>query len=141
MCTFLISGMRQAQYCRPYSIPLCDQMNAILKLRRFPRSRCFQIGNTGSKLEENIGISQITQLSIVNWAIIMCNVLIFAYTLGHGMQTRRNPLRVFLFFFFIYSNKILPNIFTVYNTYNTYFTILQGRIPPGSKSPCLPQGD
>jgi len=41
-------------------------------------------------------------------------------------------------FFF---NKILPNIFTVYSTYNNYFTILQGRIPPGSKSPCLAQGD
>ena len=37
-----------------------------------PRSRCFQMENTGSKLEENVGISQITELSIVNWAIVMC---------------------------------------------------------------------
>ena len=47
-------------------------MNALLKHSGFPRSRCFQIENTGSKLEENTGISQITEISIVNWAIMMC---------------------------------------------------------------------
>ena len=40
-------------------------------------SRCFQIKNTGSKLEENIGISQTTELSIVNWAIVMCTFSFF----------------------------------------------------------------
>ena len=33
-------------------MPLCDQMNAVLKYSGFPRSHCFQIENTGSKLEE-----------------------------------------------------------------------------------------
>ena len=88
--------MRQVQYCRYYSIPLCDELNAVLKHSGFPRSRCFQIQNTGSKLRENTGISQITELSIVNWAIIMCAFFIFARTFGHGTQTRRNLLRIFL---------------------------------------------
>ena len=61
-----------------------------------PRSRCFQIENTVSKLEEYTGISQITELSIVNWAIIICTFLTFAHTFGHGAQTRRNLLRIFL---------------------------------------------
>ena len=47
-------------------------MIAVLKHSRFPRSSCFQTENTGSKLEENVGISQITELSTINWAIIMC---------------------------------------------------------------------
>ena len=71
-------------------------MNAVLKYIGFPRSRCFQIENTASKLEENIGISQIIELLIVNWAIIMCTFLIFAHTYGHGTQTGRNLLRIFL---------------------------------------------
>ena len=71
-------------------------MNAVLKHSGFPKSRCFQIENTGLKLEENTGISQITELSIVNWAIIMCILLIFTYTFGHGTQTRRNLLKIFL---------------------------------------------
>ena len=90
MGTFLISCTRQVQYCRHYSIPLYDQMNAVLKQSDFPRSRCFHIENTGSKFKENTGISQIPELSIVNWAIIMRNFLIFAHTFGHGTQTRRN---------------------------------------------------
>ena len=58
-------------------------MNAVLKRCALPKSRCFQIENTGSKLEENAGISQITKSSIVNWAIIMCSSFIFAHTFGH----------------------------------------------------------
>ena len=54
--------------------------------QQIPRSRCFQIENTGSKREENIGISQITELSIVTWAIIICTSLISAHTCGHGKQ-------------------------------------------------------
>ena len=50
-------------------------MNTVLKHSGFPRSRCFQIENTGSKLDENTGIIQITELSIVSWAIIMCTFL------------------------------------------------------------------
>ena len=61
-----------------------------------PRSRCFQIANTGSKLEESTGISQRPELSIVNWAFMMCTSLIFAHTFGHGTQTRKNLLRIFL---------------------------------------------
>ena len=95
MCTFLITCARQVQYCRYCSIPLCDQMNAVLKHSGLPRSRCFQIENTGSKLEENTGISQIMELSVVNWAIMMCTFLIIARKLGHGTQTR-NLLRIFL---------------------------------------------
>ena len=76
MCTFLICT-RQVEYCRYYNIPLYDQMIAVLKHSGFPRSCCFQIENTDSKLEENIGISQITELSIVNWAIIMCTFFDF----------------------------------------------------------------
>ena len=34
---------------------------AVLKHSGFPRSRCFQIENSGSKLEENIGMNQITE--------------------------------------------------------------------------------
>lgn len=55
-------------------------MNAVLKRCALPKSRCFQIENTGSKLEENIGISQITEVSIVNWAIITRN---FSILLAH----------------------------------------------------------
>ena len=84
MCAFLISCTRQVQYCRYYSIPLCDQMNAVLKHSGFPRRRCFQIENTGSQLEGNTGIRQVMELSIVNWAIIMCTFLIFAHTFGNG---------------------------------------------------------
>ena len=94
ICAFPISCTRQIQYCRYYSIPLCDQMNAVLKHSGLPRSR-FQIENTGSKLEENIGIRQIMELSIVNWTIMMCTSLIFTHTFGHGTQTRRNLLRIF----------------------------------------------
>ena len=68
-----MSCARQVQYCRYYNIPLRDQMIAILKHSGFPRIRCFQTENTGSKLKENTGINQITELSIVNWAIMMCN--------------------------------------------------------------------
>ena len=50
-------------------------MNAVLKHNGFPGSRCFQIENTGSKLKENTGISQITELSIVNWTIVICTFL------------------------------------------------------------------
>ena len=71
-------------------------MNAVLNHSGFPRSRCFQIENTGSKLEENTRISQITELSIVNCAIIKRTFLIFARTFGHGTQTRRNLQRIFL---------------------------------------------
>ena len=46
-------------------------MNAVLKHSGIPRRRCFQIENTSSKLEENTGLSQITELSIVNWTIMM----------------------------------------------------------------------
>ena len=88
--------LRQIQYHRYYSIPLYDQMIAVLKHIGFPRFCCFQIKNTGSKLEENVGIIQIMEISIVNWAIIMCTFLIFAHTFGHGTQTRRNLLRIFL---------------------------------------------
>ena len=79
-----------------YSIPLCNQMIVVLKHSGFPRSCCFQIENTVSKLEENIEIKQITELSIVNWVIIMCAFLIFAHTFGHGTQAKRNLLRIFL---------------------------------------------
>ena len=72
---FLISCTRQVQYCRYYNIRLCDQINAVLKHSGLPRSRCLQIENTDSKLEEKTGISQITELSIVNWAIMMCTFL------------------------------------------------------------------
>ena len=75
---------------------LCDQMHAVLKHFGFRRGRCFQIKNTGSKFEENTGISPITELSIVTWAIIMCTFLIFGYTFGHATQTRRNLLRISL---------------------------------------------
>ena len=71
-------------------------MNAVLRHSGLPWSRGFQIENTGPKLEEDIGISQIMELSIVSWAIIMCTFLIFANTFGHGKQTRRNLLRIFL---------------------------------------------
>ena len=71
-------------------------MMAVLKRSGFPRSRCFQIENTGSKLDKNLGISQIRKLSIVNWAIMMCTFSIFAHTFGHGTQTRRNLMRIFL---------------------------------------------
>ena len=71
-------------------------MNAVLKHSGLPRIRCFQIENTGSKHEENIGINQIAELSIVNLAIIMCTFLIFSHTFGHGTQTRRILLRIFL---------------------------------------------
>ena len=37
---------------------------AVLKHSGLPRSRCFQMEITGSKLEENVGISQVTELSI-----------------------------------------------------------------------------
>ena len=70
MCTFLICT-RQVEYCRYYNILFCDQMNAVLKHSGFPRRRCFQIENTGSKLDDNTGISQKTELPIVNWAIIV----------------------------------------------------------------------
>ena len=59
-------------------------MNAVMKHSALPRSRCLQIEHTGSKLEENIGTNQMTELSIVNWAIIMCTFLIFAHTFGQG---------------------------------------------------------
>ena len=58
-------------------MPLCDQMNAVLKHSGFPSSRCFQVENTGSKLEENTGISQIKKLLIVNWVIMMSTFFIF----------------------------------------------------------------
>ena len=61
-------------------------MNAVLKHSGFPRSLCFHIENTGSKLEGSTGISQIAELSIVKWAIIMCTFLIFAHTFGHGTE-------------------------------------------------------
>ena len=86
MCAFLISCTRPVQYCRYYSTPLSDQMNAVPKHSGFPRIRCFQIENNGSKLEENTGISQITELSIVNWDIIMCTFLIFAHIFGKRKQ-------------------------------------------------------
>ena len=95
MCTFLISRTRQIQHFRYYSIPFYDQY-AVLKHSTLPRSCCFQVKNTGSKLEENIGISQVMELSKVNWAIIMCAFLIFAHTFGHGTQIRRNLPRIFL---------------------------------------------
>ena len=75
---------------------MCDEMNAVLKHSGFARSLCFQVKNTGSKLEENTGIRQITELSIVNWAIMMYTFFIFAHTFGQGTQTRRNPKRIFL---------------------------------------------
>ena len=71
-------------------------MNAVLKHSGFSRSRCFQIENTGSKLEENTGISQVKELSIVNWDIMVCTCFIFAHTFHHGTQTRRNLLRISL---------------------------------------------
>ena len=52
-------------------------MIAVLKHNGFPKSCCFQIENTGSKLEDNTGMSQITELSIVNWAILMCTLFDF----------------------------------------------------------------
>ena len=96
MCNFLISCKRQVQHCRYYSIPLCDQINAVLKHIGFSRSRCVQIENTGSKPEETTRISQFKDLSIVNWAIIKCTFLVFAHTFSHGTQTRRILLRIFL---------------------------------------------
>ena len=71
-------------------------MNAVLEHSGITRNRCFQIDNTGSKLEEDIGISQITESSIVNWAIIMCTFLIFAHMFDRGTQQRRNLPRNFL---------------------------------------------
>ena len=59
-------------------------------------SRCFQIENPGSKLEENMGISQITKLSIVIWDNIICTFFIFARTFGHRTQTRKNLSKIFL---------------------------------------------
>ena len=56
MCNFLISCTRQVPYYRYYSIPLHDQIIAVLKDNGLPRSGCFQIENTGSKREENVGI-------------------------------------------------------------------------------------
>ena len=50
--------------------------------QRLPRSRCFQAENTSSKLGENVGITKIMELSIVNWTIIMCTFWIFAHTFG-----------------------------------------------------------
>ena len=84
--TCLISCTRHLQYCRYYSIPLCDQMNAVLKHNGFSWSRCFQIENTGSKLEESVGIIQIAESSVVNWAIITYTFLIFARFFGHGTK-------------------------------------------------------
>ena len=75
MRTFFISCTSQIQYYRYHSIPSCDQMIAVLTHSGFPWSRCFQIEKTGSKLEENLGISQRTELSIINWAILMCTFL------------------------------------------------------------------
>ena len=75
---------------------LGDQMNALLKYSGFLRSRYFQIENICSNFEENIGVNQITKLSIVHWAIIIYTFLIFAHTFGHGTQTGRNLLRIFL---------------------------------------------
>ena len=54
-------------------------MNAVLKHSGFHRGRCVQVENTGSNLEENTGISQIKELSIVNWAIMMCTFLFCLY--------------------------------------------------------------
>ena len=71
-------------------------MNAVLMHSGIPRSCCFQIENTGSKIEENSGIRQITGLSVVNWAIIMYTFLTSTQIFGHGTQTRRNLLRIFL---------------------------------------------
>ena len=64
--------------------PLCNQMNAVLKHIGLPRSRCFQVENTDSKLGENVGTTQIMELLIVNWTIIMCTFWIFAHTFGYG---------------------------------------------------------
>ena len=74
------------QCCRFHNIPLCDQLDAVLKRSAMPRSLCYQIENTGSRLEENVGISQIMELSIANRAIIICTFLIFAHTFGHGTR-------------------------------------------------------
>ena len=83
------------QFCRYYSIPLYDQMNVVQKHSALPRSPCFQVENTGSKLEGNVGISRVMVLSIVDWTIIMCTFFIFAHAFGHRTQTRRNLLRIF----------------------------------------------
>ena len=61
-----------------------NQMNAVLKHRGLARGRCFQVENTSSKLGENVGLTQIMELSIVNWTIIMCTFWIFAHTFGYG---------------------------------------------------------
>ena len=61
-----------------------NQMNAVLKHRGLPRSRRFQVENTGSKLGENVGITQIMELLIVNWTIVMCTFWIFAHTFDYG---------------------------------------------------------
>ena len=66
------------------------------KAQCFAKESFFQIENTGSKLEENVRICQIMELSIGNWAIMMCTFLIFAHKFGHGTQTSRNLLRIFL---------------------------------------------
>ena len=58
-----------------YFPDMCDEMNVVLKHSGFAKSRCFQVENTGSKLEENTGIRQITELSVINWAIIICKLL------------------------------------------------------------------
>ena len=50
---------------------ILKRMNAVLKPRRLPRSRYFQVENTGSKLGENVGITLIMELSIVNCTIVM----------------------------------------------------------------------
>ena len=52
-------------------------MNVVLKHRGLPKSRCFQVENTSSKLGENVGITKIMELSIVNWTSIMCTFLDF----------------------------------------------------------------
>ena len=70
----------------------------------------FQIENAGLKLEENVGISKIMKLSIVNWAIIMC-IFIFAHTFGYATQTRRNLLRIFLFFQALFPMYVGKTIF------------------------------
>ena len=61
-------------------------MKAVLKHSGFPRSLCFHIENTGSKLEGSTGISQIAELSIVNWAIMMFTFLTLAHTFGQGTE-------------------------------------------------------
>ena len=81
------------KYCRYNSIPLHDQIYVVLKQRRFLNSRCFKVGITGPKHEENVGISSAIILQRVNCAVAMCSFYIVGQIYPHGTHMRENLLK------------------------------------------------